>query len=269
MDLTISEHRKIIKVVEESLDIDLSVFARTTLKSRLLHTMDVFEYKDADELTKKINKEIILKEDFLFAFSVPFTEMFRDPGMWRKLKAELTSKIKDYKPYKPYKIFIPVCTTGDEYYTLLVLLNELNLIDNVRIIVSSWSDKIIDLIKDVKISPKKVELNKANYKRFEGKVGLGKYFENNMLKSLQRNTDFINISIIKDKLPVNQDLVIFRNKFIYLNEEYQNIVANNIYECLKIGGKLIIGIKENIFLNQSIKDKFIEECGIERIYKKK
>jgi len=266
MDLTISEHRKIIKVVQENIDIDLSVFARATLKSRLLHTMEVFEYKNAEELTDKIQKGTILKDDFLSIFSVPYTEMFRDPAMWRKLKIELISKIKDYKSYK---IFIPACTTGDEYYTLLVLLNELNLIDNVKIIISSWSDKTIDLIKQVKIPPKKIELNKANYKRFEGKEGLDKYFENKFLKSLQRNTDFNKINILKEKLPINQDLVIFRNKFIYLTEEYQNIILNNIYDCLKVGGKLIIGIKENIFLNKSIKDKFNEECDTERIYKKK
>jgi len=266
MDLTISEHRKIVRIIEESIGIDLSIFAHATLKSRLLHTMEVFECKNADELTVKIKNEGIGKDNFLSTFAVPYTEMFRDPAMWRELKTELILRFKDYKSCK---IFMPACSSGDEYYTLLVLLNELDLIDNVIITVSSWSSKTIDLIKQVRILPKKIELNKANYKRFEGKEGLDKYFENNKLKSLQRNTNFVNINLINDRLPVNQDMVIFRNKLIYLNEKSQNIVVNNLFECLKIGGKLIIGIKENLFLNDSINEKFKEECDVERIYKKK
>ncbi len=266
MDLTISEQRKIVKIIETAINVDFSVFSTTTLKSRLIHTMEVFEYRNADELAVKFNKENINKDEFLSIFAVPFTEMFRDPAMWRKLKTELISTVKDFKDYK---IYIPACTTGDEYYTLLVLLNELNLIDNVRITVSSWSNKTIDLIKEVKISPKQIELNRANYKRFEGKDELSKYFENSLLKSLQKNTSFINLNLFTGKLPKNQDMIIFRNKFIYLKDDAQNIILNNLYNSLKIGGKLIIGIKENILINRTVNDKFIEECYTERIYKKK
>jgi len=266
MDLTISEIKNISKITKETFNIDLSYFGSESLRSRLRNVMSAYECKNGENLVLAIQAKKITKDDFLSYFSVPYSEMFRDPAMWRKLKKELIEKVKDYKPYK---IFIPSCTTGDEYYTVLVLLNELNLLDKVKITVSSWSDKNIETIKDVKISTKKVELNRANYKRFEGKDELGKYFESNKLKTLQSNTKFIKVDFINSELPTNQDLVIFRNKFIYLTEDAQDKMVDKLYECLKLGGKLIIGIKENIYLNNSVKEKFIEECDSERIYKKK
>jgi len=266
MDLTISEIRNITKVVNDNLLVDLSCFGSVSLKSRLRNVMSVFEVKSADNFISLLKLGKISKDDFLYNFSVPYTEMFRDPSMWRKLKDDFLSQVKGPTPYR---IFIPACSTGDEYYSLLVVLDELDLIEKVKITVSSWSKKTIELVKEVNIPAKKMELNKANYKRFEGREGLDEFFKNNKLKHLQLSTEFINIDFVTGKLPTNQDLIIFRNKFIYMTEDAQDKMIDNLHNCLKVGGKLIVGIKENIFLNNSVKEKFIEVCEADRIYKKK
>ena len=262
MDLSISEIKNINKVVNQYFDVDLLLFGAVSLKSRLLSTMGVFDFRNSTDLINGISNNVVNKDSFLHYFAVPYTEMFRDPSMWRVLKTELSKINKD----RIYKIYVPACTTGDEYYTLLVLIHELNLIDNVRITVSSWSDKAIESIKKISILPKKMELNSANYKRFEGNDGLAMYFETNVIKDLLLKTNFINVNLITDKLPTNQDLIIFRNKFIYLNDDAQIVLLDKFYSSMKIGAKLVVGIKENIFLKKSVKDKFIEECETERIY---
>jgi chemotaxis protein methyltransferase CheR len=265
MDITISDIKNISEKIREHIGININNFAQEALKSRINNINTTYDIRNIDTLISYIENGKITPDDFLHHFSVPFTEMFRDPSMWRKLKDDLISNSKD----KYFKIFLPSCSTGDEYYSLLILLDEIGILNSSHITVSSWSKKTIATIKEAIIPAKKMEINVANYKRFEGKGNIESYFESNKIKNLQKNTEFLNISIFDSKMPINQDIIIFRNKFIYFTQDTQNIVLEKLHNSLKIGGKLIIGIKENIFLTESTNSKFAKICEEDRIYKKK
>ena len=238
-------------------------------KNRLLELISNNNYKSSKNLINSIENNKLSLDTFTSQLAIPFSEMFRDPAMWRELRDHILPKING-----KIRIFIPSCTSGEELITLLVVLKEENILDNVKITVSTCSRVIVNTIKEAVFGEKQMELNRANYKRYKGKSDLNNYATSSNAKyyfdELIKNINFIDSRILSDsQLPTGQDIVLYRNKLIYFNLKMQNEVLDKIKDSVRSGGYFIVGIMENIYATDEMNNLFEVVSNTEKIYKKK
>lgn len=243
----IIDFRNIVAVVKDAYDIDLSNFAFTSIRRRLEKIIKLNNLHGITDLINKIEKEPDFHNTFISQLAVPETEMFRDPAMWSALRDKVLTKIADYN----FKIWLPEVTTGEELFTLQILLKETNCFEKAQIIATLPNQNMIDDIKKGTFSLKKMEVNNANYKRYEGKSKLSDYYHINgndafMDLDLLKNVTYNAQDILSADVPKKIKLVIYRNKMIYFNKRMQNEVTNRIHTSLLPGGFFIIGVKESL-----------------------
>jgi chemotaxis protein methyltransferase CheR len=269
-ELSILEYRQIIKAIKETYDFDYTDYALTSLKRRFELSIISHNFTNADVFIDKITGSKDFFNTLLTEILVESTEMFRDPTLWIYLKDELLPTI--IKNNFKIKIWLPTCVSGDELFTLNIILQEEGLEEKVEIIATYFNDNILKNIKSGEMNLNKLDASKENYLRYGGKKEFSNYLsilKENAVRdtSLIKNVKFIKQNINFDNSPQDVKLIIYRNQMIYFNQNLQDKVIKQFNNCLTLAGCLIIGIKEQLG-GLSIKDfKIVNEE--ENIYRKK
>lgn len=270
-ELGIVDIREIIKNIAGKYDYDFSEYALTSFKHRLEKLMIKNNLSSVDGLIKKLKNNKDFFDIFLHEISVPSTEMFRDPSLWRWLRDELFINISD-KNLGRLKIWFPNSVSGGELYSMAILLKEMDILDKVQIISSSLSNKSLEYIKEGRYDLKKIEVSAENYVRFKGESNFSNYYNLDRYyafrdTSLIKNIEFNKQNINFDNSPMNIKLILFRNSLIYFNPSLQEKILRIMYESLSATGYLILGIKERI-KNLDTNKAFEPVNEMEGIYKK-
>jgi chemotaxis protein methyltransferase CheR len=249
-ELGIVDIREIIRALKSDYDFDFGNYALTSFKQRLERIMVMNNIGSADKLIGKFRDETGFFDTFLHELTVPATEMFRDPSLWRWLREEYFPVAID-KNTARFKIWLPGCVSGAELYSLIILLSESGLMEKVQIIASCLSDKSIEIIKTGSYDLKKMEVSEENYKRFNGSKELSAYYkiDKNCAfrdRGIIEHVEFRKLNVNFDNAPQNIRLILFRNSMIYFNSTQQEKVLKIIYDSLSVSGHFIIGIREKI-----------------------
>jgi len=269
MNLTLKEIKEINSAVLTKFGIDYSNHSIISYKNRLIDLIKTNNIKSYKELISKIENNKISLDTFTSQLAIPFTEMFRDPAMWRELRDNILPKING-----KIRIFLPSCTSGEELISLLILLKEEGILENSKITVSTCSKLSVETIKKAVFTEKQMDINRANYKRYKGKSELNTYATISNAKyyfdELIKNINFIDSRILSgSQLPTGQDIVLYRNKLIYFNLKMQNEILNKLIDSVRVGGYFTVGIMENIFVTEGVDKMFEIVSKTEKIYKKK
>jgi chemotaxis protein methyltransferase CheR len=225
----------------------------------------------AESLINKLHDNSFF-DTYLHEISVPSTEMFRDPSLWRWLREEYFPEHIDRYPSK-LKIWLPACVSGGELSSLVILLSEMGISDKVQIVASSMSDKSLGMIRDGIYELRKLEVSQENYKRFNGQKDLSAYyrFERDYIvrnTALTTGVEYRKINVNFDNAPQNVRLILFRNHLIYCNPTRQDAVLQVLYRALSASGHLVLGIREKIMGISSARDfEVVNET--EGVYRKK
>jgi chemotaxis protein methyltransferase CheR len=271
-EIGIVDIREIIKQILNNYGYDFSEYALTSFKHRLEKSIIKNNLDSVESLLKKLKSDKDFFDIFLHEISVPSTEMFRDPSLWRWLRDELFCNINE-KNLNRFKIWLPNSVSGGELYSLAILLKEINMLDKVQIISSSISDKSIEFIKEGSCELKKVEVSVENYVRFKGDKDFSDYYRFDKYFafrdiSLIKDVEFVKQNINFDNSPMNIKLILFRNSLIYFNPSLQEKILKIMYNSLSATGYLILGIKEKI-KNMNSSSGFEPVNELEGVYKRK
>ncbi len=249
-ELGIVDIREITRVIKSVYDFDFSNHALTSFKYRIERLMKIFSIGSVESFIRKIQDDETFFDAFLHEISVPSTEMFRDPSLWRWLR-------EDYFPDQLersggiIKVWIPFCVSGAELFSLAILLYESGWQDSIQIVASSISDKSLEIIKKGTYDTKKIEVSQENYKRYNGPRDLAAYYKTEK-DIIYRNTqlmdkvEFRKLNLNFDNAPQNVRLVMFRNNMIYYNPARQDYMLQVLYRSMSVSGLLILGIRERI-----------------------
>lgn len=270
-EIGIVDTRNIIKLIQEKYVYDFSDYALTSLKRRLEYILLLRNLKHPDILINRLRDNPEFFEQVLEDISVPSTEMFRDPSLWRLLRDEIIPET--YKETSKFKIWVPGTVSGDELYSLCIILKELELLDKVQIHASCLSKRSIESINTGILKSSKGETSEENYLRTNGKSKFQDYCKevNGIIYrdvSLIENVTFDVQNIEMENAPSGIKLVLYRNKMIYFNPTLQIKILKNICKSLIPGGYLIIGVKE-LLSNLYNSNEFVLSNPSESIYKKK
>ncbi len=262
---------QIIAAVKSRYGFDFSNFAITSFKHRVGESLRLHNIFSIEEFTTRLISEETFFEIFLKEASVTETEAFRDSGIWRILRFEILKNLFE-KHLEKIRIWIPGCTTGDELFTLAIILQESCLSEKVEVLASSMSMRCIEQIKTGLFNPKKVDTNIANYQRYMGKNDFQTYYSHSAIKTqwdtkLLKDIKFLKpLSLFKDP-PKGIHIILFRNRMLFYNNLMQQKIFETLSQSLSAEGYLILGAKETI-LNFPIKHKFTVVNELESIYKK-
>jgi chemotaxis protein methyltransferase CheR len=271
-ELGIVDIREIIRIIKTTHEYDFSNYALTSFKFRLEKIMFNHSITTTEGLIRKLHEEESFFDVFLHEISVPSTEMFRDPSIWRWLRDDYLPGMID-KNVGKLKIWLPMCVSGGELYTLAILLAESDMLDKVQITATCISQQSIELVKRGCYDLKKIEASEENYKRFNGTRELSVYYrldKNCVIRdtALIENVEFRKVHINIDRSPQNVKLILYRNNLIYLNPSQQERTLRLLYDTLSVSGHLILGTKERITPIQTSRDfELVNES--ESIYRRR
>ncbi|MBI5218632.1 MAG: protein-glutamate O-methyltransferase CheR [Bacteroidia bacterium] len=261
----------LISVIKENYSCDFSEYSITSFKHRLSEVIRNHSLQTIDELIYRVSGDTSFFDFFLKEISVSETEAFRDTVIWRIIRFDIIKNLYE-KIKTKIRIWLPGCTTGEELFSLVIILKENYFLDKVEIMASSISSKCIEQIKAGVFSIKKGEINLANYLRYKGKSDFKTYYSVTANKAtwdtgLIENVEFLKPMSLFNDPPENIHLILFRNSMIYYNYNLQNKVLRILHKSLTSDGYLILGAKETLG-NFDIKDKFSVVNEKESIYKK-
>ncbi len=271
-EIGIVETRNIIKTIFDTYGYDFRDYALTSFKRRLEDVITDNGLRDAEGLVYRLQNNKDFFDSFLKDITPETTEMFRDPSLWRTLRDDVLFDIVKSSTNKP-KIWIANFDSGEELYSLHVLLKELNLLESVQVYLSYMSEAVKKKILSGRIDQKQTEVNEANYERTNGQHKFGDYFTSSPMgtffdTSLLNGVIFTKQDTIFSNPPGGIKLLMFRNQTIYYNQSHQDKVVGNLHESLVAGGYLTLGTRETLE-NTNINHKFTIVNDPDKIYKKK
>jgi chemotaxis protein methyltransferase CheR len=240
---------KLISAVREQYDIDFSDYARPSLSRRLTHLIKICSLQGLDELIDRIHKDKSFKKILINEITVGATEMFRDPEMWIALKRVILPHL--FEVNEKLNFWITGCASGEEVYTLAILLREMKTSDRAEILATDLDPMVLDIAKKGFYYHHSYEKNMDNYTEFEGQRTLDSYMKMDKMgyhmdPSLLGNVRFEQHDLVQDKYKGNFDVIFCRNVMIYFNQDLQSMVLSKFRSVLGAGGYLALGAKESI-----------------------
>lgn len=269
LDISISDIRKLTDSIAKSYSYNLGNLALTSLKHRISRYLQINSIENIDILINKIQKDKSNYQKFIKDIDVDVTELFRDPSLWRYLRDTTLPNLA--KNFNSINIWIPNCSSGDEVFSIAILLKEAGYYDRCKIFATALNDEIIQKAKRGIYSISKLELSDSNYKRYcDG--NFDKYYKLDKAlfkidQSLLSNVTFDIFDFSLEKFQKTVHIILCRNYMIYVNSHYQEQLVSTFHKSLISNGYLVIGHKENIAWCRDYK-KFSVQNENEKVYKK-
>ncbi len=207
---------------------------------------------------------------FVKNLSVHVTEMFRDPLFFRALREEVLPYLRTF-PF--IKIWSAGISTGEEVYSLAILLNEEGLYEKTRIYATDFNDTVLEKARSGIYPGDLIKKSTRNYQDAGGKKSFGDYYYAEydsaiFDSSLKENIVFANHNMVTDSVFGEMHLILCRNVLIYFDTTLQNRVFQLFFDSLRTNGFLCLGSKETLEFS-GVKDGFIPVAGSYKIFQKK
>ncbi len=267
-EIGINELRKLIQTITERFDYDFSNYSSASFKRRIQRFIEIKRLGSVENLVNKIISGDIKKNELFSEVSVNVTELFRDPSFWKYLRKVLLEQNFSQN----LKIWQVGSSSGEEVFSLMILLNDLNLLSKAEVISIDYNAGIIEKAQSGLIPGKIMELNTSNFIKTGYKGELANYFtpegDNFKLnKDLLSKIKFKEINFVKDSFSGSVDIILCRNILIYHNPQLQNDLLKKFHQSLNMSGLLILGSRETIEWSE-IAPKYTMLGPEERIFKK-
>lgn len=203
------------------------------------------------------------------AFSITVTEMFRDPAVYLAIRKEVVPFLKTY-PF--IKVWHAGCATGEEAYSLAILLHEEGLYQRATIYATDLNDAALKIAKEGIYPVEQIRQSTSNYQQAGGTGSFAEYYYAQynsaiMDKSLKKNIVFANHNLATGSIFGEMHLIFCRNVLIYFDVALQNRVLTLLRDSLIHGGFLCLGIKENLRFS-GVAENFTTVGNKERIYRR-
>jgi len=249
---------------------DFRNYSRASIERRIRQ----FIPKSGCQSILEIVEKLLRDEPFFFRmvreFSITVTEMFRDPHVYANLRQNVIPLL-DTHPF--IKIWHAGCATGEEAYSLAIVLKEEGLYNRATLFVTDFNDEALEYAKHGIYPINRIKDATRNYIAAGGNTSFSKYYHahSNSIavdSELRKNMTFANYNLVTDSVFGEMNLILCRNVLIYFDRELQNRVLELFTESLCRGGFLCLGTKESLLFS-SVCDQFDVIDDKAKIYKKK
>jgi chemotaxis protein methyltransferase CheR len=227
---------------------DFTNYAESSIQRRTQHFMTAHKIKSLNALLNVLINDESKFEDFVQNISVTVTEMFRDPLFYKILRLDVVKRLSTY-PF--IKVWIAGCATGEEAYSIAILLKEEGLLGRSIIYATDINQSSLLQAKSGVFPLEYMRNYTINYQRAGGKQSFSEYYIADYNSaffdlSLKKHIVFAPHNLAIDESFNEFNLILCRNVLIYFNQKLQNRAINLFYDSLCHFGFLGLGSKESI-----------------------
>lgn len=249
---------------------DFRNYSIAHVRRRIRRRMALGGFESISALQHRVIYEDSFFHTILTDLSINVTEMFRDPSFFLAVRREVVPLLVTY-PF--VRVWHAGCATGEELYSMAILLKEEGLFDRIQLYATDFNDVVLQKAKEGIIQSKSLKEYTENYQRGGGCHSFVDYYtakyERAILdSSLKEKVVFANHNLVTDQVFGEMQMIVCRNVLIYFSRELQNRVIRLFYNSLCRGGILCLGSKESLRFSD-LSDKFEQLLPSEQIYRKK
>jgi len=249
---------------------DFRGYARSSLKRRLTLAIDRMGCRSLSQLQDRVLHDARLFPKLLDYLTVQVSDMFRDPQYFRALREQAVPLLRTYPSLK---IWVAGCSTGEEVYSLAILLHEEGLLERSLIYATDINAHALDKARSGIYDAQRVAGFTENHRKSGARSSLSDYYtaaygRAAFDKALRANVVFADHSLATDSVFAEAQLVSCRNVLIYFNRELQDRAIGLFRDALCHNGFLGIGSKESLRFSMHAA-AFVEMCADERIYRRR
>ena len=248
---------------------DFRSYAYASIRRRLWKRIEAEGLDSVSQLQAKVLHESALMERLLLDLSINVTAMFRDPGFYTAFRESVVPLLRTY-PF--IRLWHAGCATGEEVYSMAILLTEEGLYDRSRIYATDINEVVLQKAKDGIFPLDRMQEYTENYIAAGGRRAfsdyyLAKYGGAIFDESLKRNVVFSLHNLVTDRSFAECNVIFCRNVLIYFDKTLQAKVHGLFYESLAKFGVLALGSKETLRFSPH-ETAYEQLDGPERIYRK-
>lgn len=227
---------------------DFRSYSMASQKRRVLHALRQLNCASISELQARILHEPEFFSRLLQYLTIPTTEMFRDPEYFLALREKVVPFLKTYPSLK---IWVAGCSTGEELYSLAIVLKEEGLLSRTLLYATDINPAVLEKARKGIFPSNRIRAYATNYRAAGGKYSFSDYFTAAydaaiLDRSLCENVTFADHSLATDNVFSETQFISCRNVMIYFNHDLQERALRLFHESLCHRGFLGLGSKENI-----------------------
>jgi chemotaxis protein methyltransferase CheR len=248
---------------------DFREYASASLRRRVWRRVHAEGLTTISELQARLLHDPACMERLLLDLSINVTAMFRDPSFYSSFRAKVVPQLRTY-PFT--RIWVAGCSTGEEVYSLAILLREEGVYDRTRIYATDINESVLDRARTGVFPLEKMREYTQNYIKAGGTQAfseyyLAKYDGAQFQRSLIDNVVFAQHNLVSDRSFNEFNVIVCRNVMIYFDRALQDRVHELFYESLMTFGVLGLGHKESVRFSPHA-DQFEELDPAEKLYRK-
>jgi chemotaxis protein methyltransferase CheR len=227
---------------------DFSGYAPASFKRRVLALQAAVGAATLSQLTERLLHEAGFIREVISRLSVPVSEMFRDPRVFRTLRSEVMPLLATWPVINVWQAG---CAHGEEVYSLAIVLRECGLYDRAHIFATDFSDEALARAEEGIYPLHDARAYSDNYLKAGGTGSLSDWFiaryqRIKLDESLRKRVTFANHNLVSDGVFGEMQLIVCRNVLIYFGDELQDRALRLFRDSLVHGGFLCLGSKETL-----------------------
>jgi chemotaxis protein methyltransferase CheR len=264
------ELRLLMEAVYAKYSHDFRDYSGASIKRRVLHAMRQLECATVSELQSRVLHDQTTFQQLLEILTIPFTEMFRDPAYWLALRGQVAPLLRTYPSLK---LWVAGCSTGEEVFSLAILLQEEGLLERAIIYATDINPVVLEKARQGIFPAGAVRQHTMNYQAGGGTRAFSDYYSAaygaaRFDPDLIRNVTFADHSLATDTVFSETHFISCRNVLIYFNRALQNRALGLFHDSLCHRGFLGLGSKESLDFSDWA-DRFDVVERRERLFRKR
>lgn len=250
-----------VSVMRTATGYDFSEYSDKSLRRRLVRLLEE-EGCSFDSMLRRLGQDRDYGEHVVNRITVNTSELFRDPEMWLCLRSQILPR---FRKEELLRVWHAGCSRGQEVYSMLMLLNEMEMMGRTRVYASDLNSEVLSEarrgayryrfnLQYLTNFDQVINTNPLNYEDQPG-VPYTKYFTIDRGHDVMRMHDFLlshptfcrcDLTKVANPFGERYDIIFCRNVLIYFNSALQNRLFELFYDLLLPGGVLVLGLHESI-----------------------
>lgn len=219
-----------------------------SIRRRVLYRMGLLNIATVSALQEMVLRQTKVFEALVSDFTISVTEMFRDAVFFKALREQVLPALRSYPLIR---IWHAGCSTGEEVYSMAILLQEEDLYEQSRIYATDINPQSLEKANNGIFSLEKMQQYTRNYQQSGGKRAFSEYYlvrgkDAVFDQDLKSNIVFAQHNLATDSSFNEFHLIVCRNVLIYFNASLQQRVKELFYRSLAVSGYLALGNREGI-----------------------
>lgn len=227
---------------------DFKDYSRAHLKRRLKYRLHMAQLDNFSHMQHRVLADRRFFETLLLDLSINVTEMFRDPSFYLSVRQEVIPRIKNL-PF--IKVWHAGCSTGEEVYSMAILLKEEGIYDKVQIYATDFNSLVLEKAKEAIYPIELIKEYTVNYQKGGGLNSFADYYSARydsviLDPSLKDRIVFADHNLVTDGVFGEMNVIFCRNVLIYFTKKLQSRVVKLFVDSLAPTGFLCLGSKESL-----------------------